>query len=54
MRSRGAVPPHCRGFGGAATLNMLRRATPAGWMKSVWWEARKRLKKGIVPREAVG
>jgi putative transposase len=40
----------------AAVLNMLWRATPAGWVKGVWWdvkEARKRLKEGIVPREAV-
>jgi putative transposase len=36
---------------------MLWRATPAGWVKGIWWdvkEARKRLKKGIVPKEAVG
>jgi putative transposase len=35
---------------------MLWRATPAGWVKGIWWdvkEARKRLKKGIVPKEAV-
>jgi len=40
----------------AAVLNMLWRATPTGWVKGVWWdvkEARKRLKKGIVPKEAV-
>jgi transposase, IS605 OrfB family, central region len=40
----------------AAVLNMLWKTTPTGWVKSVWWdvkEARKRLKKGIVPREAV-
>ena len=40
----------------AAVLNMLWRVTPAGWVKGIWWdvkEARKRLKKGIVPREAV-
>jgi hypothetical protein len=33
---------------------MLRRAIPAGWAESVWWEVKKRLKKGIVSREAVG
>jgi putative transposase len=41
----------------AAVLNMLWKTTPTGWVKSVWWdvkEARKKLKKGIVPREAVG
>jgi putative transposase len=41
----------------AAVLNMLWKTTPTGWVKTVWWdvkEARKRLKKGIVPREAVG
>jgi transposase, IS605 OrfB family, central region len=41
----------------AAVFNMLWKTTPTGWVKSVWWdvkEARKRLKKGIVPREAVG
>jgi IS605 OrfB family transposase len=40
----------------AAVLNMLWKTTPTGWVKSVWWdvkEARKRLKKGIAPREAV-
>jgi IS605 OrfB family transposase len=40
----------------AAVLNMLWRATPAGWVKGVWWdvkEARKRLKRGIVPKEVV-
>ncbi len=40
----------------AAVLNMLWKTTPTGWMKGVWWdvkEARKRLKKEIVPREAV-
>ncbi len=40
----------------AAVLNMLWKTTPTGWVKSVWWdvkEARKRLKKGIVPKEAV-
>jgi Transposase and inactivated derivatives len=41
----------------AAVLNMLWKTTPTGWVKGVWWdvkEAKKRLKKGIVPREAVG
>jgi IS605 OrfB family transposase len=41
----------------AAVLNMLWKITPEGVVKAVWWdvkEARKRLKKGIVPREAVG
>jgi hypothetical protein len=40
----------------AAVLNMLWKATPTGWVKGVWWdlkEVKKRLKKGIVPREAV-
>ena len=40
----------------AAVLNMLWKTTPTGWVKGVWWdvkEARKRLGKGIVPREAV-
>jgi putative transposase len=40
----------------AAVLNMLWKTTPTGWVKAVWWdvkEARKRLKKGIVPKEAV-
>ena len=40
----------------AAALNMLWKITPEGLVKAVWWdvkEARKRLKKGIVPREAV-
>jgi len=42
----------------AAVLNMLRKATPTGWVKGVWWdvkETRKRLKKerGLVPKEAV-
>jgi IS605 OrfB family transposase len=40
----------------AAVLNMLWKTTPTGWVKGVWWdvkEARKRLKKGIVPKEAV-
>jgi hypothetical protein len=39
----------------AAVLNMLWKATPAGWVKGVWWdvnEARKRLKK-VVPKEVV-
>jgi IS605 OrfB family transposase len=41
----------------AAVLNMLWKITPEGVVKGVWWdvkEAKKRLKKGIVPREAVG
>ncbi len=40
-----------------AVLNMLWKTTPTGWVKAVWWdvkEVRKRLKKGIVPKEAVG
>ncbi len=40
----------------AAVLNMLWKITPEGAAKAVWWdvkEVRKRLKKGIVPREAV-
>jgi putative transposase len=40
----------------AAVLNMLWKITPEGVVKGVWWdvkEARKRLKKGIVPRETV-
>ena len=40
----------------AAVLNMLWKATPTGWVKAVWWdvkEARKRLGKGIVPKEVV-
>jgi len=40
----------------AAVLNMLWKTTPTGWVKGVWWdvkETRKRLKKGIVPREVV-
>ncbi len=39
-----------------AVLNMLWKTTPAGWVKGIWWdvkEARKRLEKRIVPREAV-
>ncbi len=41
----------------AAVLNMLWKITPEGAAKAVWWgvkEVRKRLGKGIVPREAVG
>jgi hypothetical protein len=41
----------------AAVLNMLWKITPEGAAKAVWWdvkEARKKLKKGIVSREAVG
>jgi len=40
----------------AAVLNMPWKTTPTGWVKGVWWdvkEARKRLGKGIVPKEAV-
>jgi hypothetical protein len=35
---------------------MLWKATPTGWVKGAWWDVKeigKRLKKGIVPREAV-
>jgi hypothetical protein len=38
----------------AAVLNMLRKTTLAEWVKAVWWdvkEARKRLKKGIMPKD---
>jgi putative transposase len=41
----------------AAVLNMLWKITPEGVVKGVWWDVNeigKRLKKGIVPREAVG
>jgi len=41
----------------AAVLNMLWKITPEGVAKAVWWDVKeigKRLKKGIVPREAVG
>jgi IS605 OrfB family transposase len=41
----------------AAVLNMLWKTTPTGWVKGIWWdvnEVRKRLRKEIVPREAVG
>jgi transposase, IS605 OrfB family, central region len=41
----------------AAVLNMLWKTTPTGWVKGVWWdvkEARKRLRKKVVPKEAVG
>jgi len=41
----------------AAVLNMLWKTTPTGWVKGVWWdvkETRKRLGKGVVPKEAVG
>jgi transposase len=41
----------------AAVLNMLWKITPEGVVKAVWWDVkkvRKRLKKGIVPKEAVG
>ena len=40
----------------AAVLNMLWKITPEGVVEGVWWdlkEIRKRLKKGIMPREAV-
>jgi putative transposase len=40
----------------AAVLNMLWKTTPTGWVKAVWWDVKKvkkRLKKEIVPREAV-
>ncbi len=40
----------------AAVFNMLWKATPTGWVKSVWWdvkETRKRLRKKVVPKEAV-
>jgi len=36
---------------------MLWKITPEGVVKGVWWDLKetgKRLKKGIVPREAVG
>ena len=39
-----------------AVLNMLWKITPEGVVKGVWWDvkvARKRLNKGIVPKEAV-
>ncbi len=41
----------------AAVLNMLWKITPEGVVKGVWWDVKeigKRLKKEIVPREAVG
>jgi len=41
----------------AAVLNMLWKITPEGVVKGVWWDLKeigKRLKKEIVPREAVG
>jgi putative transposase len=40
----------------AAVLNMLWKTTPEGVVKGVWWDVKKtkkRLKKGIVPKEAV-
>jgi putative transposase len=40
----------------AAVLNMLWKTTPTGWVKAVWWDVKKvkkRLKKEIVPKEAV-
>jgi putative transposase len=39
----------------AAVLNMLWKTTPIGWVKATWWdvkEAKKRLKKGIMPKDA--
>jgi putative transposase len=41
----------------AAALNMLWKITPEGVVKGVWWDVNeigKRLKKEIVPKEAVG
>jgi IS605 OrfB family transposase len=38
----------------AAVLNMLWKTTPEGVVKGVWWdvkEAKKRLKKGIMPKD---
>jgi putative transposase len=38
-----------------AVLNMLWKTTPTGWVKAVWWdvkETKKRLKKGIMPKDA--
>ena len=38
----------------AAVLNMLWKITPEGAAKGVWWdvkEARKRLRKGIMPKD---
>ncbi len=40
-----------------AVLNMLWKITPEGAAKALWWdvkEVRKRLGKGVVPKEAVG
>jgi putative transposase len=40
----------------AAVLNMLWKITPEGVVKAVWWDVKeigKRLKRAIVPREAV-
>jgi len=40
----------------AAVLNMPWKTTPTGWVKGVWWdvkETRKRLRKKVVPKEAV-
>jgi len=40
----------------AAALNMLWKITPEGVVKGVWWDVKeigKRLKKEIVPKEAV-
>jgi len=39
----------------AAVLNMLWKTTPEGVVKAVWWdvkETKKRLKKGIMPKDA--
>jgi hypothetical protein len=41
----------------AAVLNMLWKITPEGVVKGAWWDVKeigRRLKKEIVPREAVG
>jgi hypothetical protein len=40
----------------AAVLNMLWRATPTGWVKTVWWDlkdVKRRLEKGrgLAPRD---
>jgi IS605 OrfB family transposase len=40
----------------AAVSNMLWKITPEGVVKAMWWEVKeigKRLKKGVVPKEAV-
>jgi len=51
--------PHCHVVDrdAAAVLNMLWKTTPTGWVKGIWWDVKevgKRLKKGIMPKEAVG